>query len=33
MSPCEGYEETVFSSVTEWFGFIQTLVQEEYRIT
>lgn len=33
MNPCEGYEEAVFSSVTEWFWFIQILVQERYRIT
>ena len=33
MNPYEGYEEVVFSSVTEWFGFIQILVQEGYRIT
>lgn len=33
MSPCEGYVEVVFSSVMEWFDFIQSLVQEGYRVT
>jgi hypothetical protein len=33
MSPCEGYEEVVFSSVTDWFNFIQSLVQDGYKIT
>lgn len=33
MSPCEGYMEVVFPSVMEWFDFIQSLVQDGYRIT
>lgn len=33
MSPCEEYVEVAFPSVTEWFDFIQSLVQGGYRIT
>lgn len=33
MSPCNGYVEVVFPSVMEWFDFIQSLVQDGYRIT
>ena len=33
MSPCEGYVEVAFPSVMEWFDFIQSLVQEGYRVT
>lgn len=33
MSPCEEYVEVAFPSVMEWFDFIQSLVQDGYRIT